>query len=181
MSTAVSLLTVEEFLQLPEELDVKAELIEGVVVEMGRGRLRHELGKAEFNKFLTGYALGNPIGVVLSETLFVLGDGNAFQPDVSFVRTERLAGQDPEKNFQGAPDLAVEVVSSETAAQLERKVRLYLRAGSRAVWVAYPEERGVRAFHADGIARWLEGDQVLEEPDLLPGFAVKVSQLFEGI
>jgi len=127
------------------------------------------------------YAVNNPIGEVFSETLFVLGDGNAFQPGVSFVRTERLAGQDPEKNFQGAPDLAGEVVSSETAAQLERKVRLYLRAGSLAVWVAYPEERGVRAFRADGIARWLEGDQVLEEPGLLPGFAVKVSQFFEGI
>ena len=51
MSTAVSLLTVEEFLQLAEKLGVKSELVEGVVIEMAQGRLRLELDKARFTKY----------------------------------------------------------------------------------------------------------------------------------
>jgi Uma2 family endonuclease len=41
--------------------------------------------------------------------------------------------------LRGAPDLAVEVVSSETAARLRTKIGLYLKNGSKAVWVVFPE------------------------------------------
>ena len=181
MSTAVTLLTVEEYLQLPEKPGVKQELIQGVVFEMGRGRVRHEWVKSRFAEALAVYLSTNRIGAVLPETTFVLDEESAPQPDVAFVHSERLAKQNLEKQFQGGPDLAIEVVSSETAAQLETKIQLYFRAGAKAVWVAHPERRGVRAYRSDGSARWLEGSQKLEEPDLLPGFGVKAADLFEGI
>jgi Uma2 family endonuclease len=88
---------------------------------------------------------------------------------------------DPDKLFEGAPDLAIEVVSSETAEFLERKIALYLETGSQAVWVAYPKHRTLWTHHADGIARVLKEDQYLEEPGLLPGFRVLVSNFFEGL
>jgi Uma2 family endonuclease len=102
-------------------------------------------------------------------------------PDVAFVLAESLARQDRSTQYRGAPELAIEVVSSETADDLERKVGAYRRGGSRAVWVAYPAQRGVRTFHPDGSSRWLKGDQALEEPDLLPGFGVPAARFFDGI
>ena len=101
-------------------------------------------------------------------------------PDVSFQLARTLTG-DPDKPFEGSPDLAVEVVSSETAEFLERKITLHLETGSQAVWVAYPKHRTLRVHHADGISRVMKEDQYLAEPQLLPGVRVLVSSCFEGI
>ena len=49
------------------------------------------------------------------------------------------------------------------------------------VRVAYPKHRTLWTHHADGISRLLKEDQHLEEPQLLPGFRVLVSDFFEGI
>ena len=100
---------------------------------------------------------------------------------MSFLLANRVAGADPDKLFQGAPELAVEVVSSETALHLEQKVTTYLETGSRAVWVAYPEQRTVWRHLPSGVSQHLKEGDYLEEPDLLPGFRVAVAQLFEGI
>ena len=49
------------------------------------------------------------------------------QPDVSFLKMERVRATKPNDHFLGAPELAVEVVSpSETAETLNRKIDLLL-------------------------------------------------------
>ena len=112
--------------------------------------------------------------------MFVLQPHEAYIPGVSLVLSDRLRGRNPDKPFEGAPDLAIEVVSSETAAQLERKIRGYLRAGCKAVWVAYPEQRTVHVHSPDGSSRLLEESDTLELTTLLPGFQEPVSRFFEG-
>ena len=112
-------------------------------------------------------------------TIFQLGPRDAPQPDLSVLLAGRLV---PGRTglIDIAPDLAVEVVSSESAAHLQKKVRLYLQHGAKAVWVAYPELRIVLAYDAAGV-RELSGDDRLEAPDLLPGFSVPVAVFFEGV
>jgi Uma2 family endonuclease len=64
------------------------------------------------------------------------------EPDVSFLRGDRLPVTKFQDYFLGAPELAVEVVSPfESASDLDRKVELRLAAGSLAVWVIYPRKR----------------------------------------
>ena len=58
--------------------------------------------------------------------------------------------------FQGAPEIAIEVVSSESAARLEDKIELYLSHGSKSVWVVYPKKRVVRVFDVNGGAKRFE-------------------------
>jgi Uma2 family endonuclease len=87
----------------------------------------------------------------------------------------------PAKATEGAPDLAFEVVSSETAAFIERKINLYLATGCRVVCVAYPLERTLWTYHTNGEYRRLREGQYLEVPDLLPGFRVLVDRFFDGI
>jgi Uma2 family endonuclease len=147
---------------------------------MGKAGRGHEWVKGNFIRHLAAYSLQNGIGQILSETMYRIKASEARMPDVSFQLARTLTG-DPDKLFDGSPDLAVEVVSSETAEFLERKITLYLETGSRAVWVAYPKQRTLRAYHADGASRLLKEDQHLEEPELLPGFRVLVADFFEGI
>jgi Uma2 family endonuclease len=84
------------------------------------------------------------------------------------------------KNFaNGAPDLAVEIFSpSDGIRQTTRKVKQYLAAGSHTVWVVYPNTEEVKVFEACGVERTLHSGDLLEAPDLLPGFSVKVAELF---
>jgi Uma2 family endonuclease len=180
MATITAPLTVEQFLQLPEEQTWRCELVEGEIVPMGNASRQHEWVKGNFIRHLVAYSLQHGIGQILSETMYKIRSSEARTPDVSFQLARSLSG-DPDKLFEGSPDLAVEVVSSETAAFLERKITLYLETGSQAVWVAYPKHRTLWTHHADGISRLLKEDQHLEEPELLPGFRVLVANFFEGI
>jgi len=85
-----------------------------------------------------------------------------------------------DRNIEGGPDLAVEVVSeSDTAKDLQKKIRQYLAAGTQAIWVVYPETREVQVFEADGTVRRLTPAHSLEAPNLLPGFSHPIASLFD--
>jgi Uma2 family endonuclease len=85
----------------------------------------------------------------------------------------------PDELPQGAPDLAVEVVSpSNTPREIEQRISDYFAAGCKRVWVSYPEHREVYIHGLKGVTRKRE-NELLEEAELLPGFSVKVSSFFE--
>lgn len=83
--------------------------------------------------------------------------------------------------FQRPPELAIEVVSSEKAAHLEAKIEIYLAHGAKSVWVAYPQRRVVRVFDPVAGAKRFEHDEPLVGPNVLPGFSVPTSAIFEGV
>lgn len=180
MATTTTALTVEDFLKLPPPEDQRTELIEGDAVAMSYGHYRHERVKANLIQILVAWSIRQPIGLVFSETMFRLDKHNAPIPDVSFVLAGRLK-PGTEGLIQGAPELAIEVVSSESAAHLEKKIELYLAHGGKAVWTVYPLQRVVWVYDAKGFARKLEGDQAIEDAALLPGFSAPASAIFDGV
>lgn len=117
--------------------------------------------------------------MAFAESMYQLDGRNARVPDVSLLSMERYRGANRDLILQGAPEVAVEIVSGEAAADLEAKVRSYLQNGSRQVWVVYPNTQTVYAFGVNGTARRLEAGGMLDEPGLLPGFGVAVSRIFE--
>ena len=175
MATTSALMTVAEFLALPEDEGKKMELIEGELIVMGSAKRQHEIVKAGAIKSLVVYETTHPHVTVMFETMYVLGQSSPI-PDASVILTERLAPANSDF-FDIAPEIAIEVVSSETAEALMGKVRVYLKHGVRAVWLLYPVQRCVMIFDAQG-QRMLEGDDVLEQPDVLPGFRVLISDFF---
>ncbi len=82
-------------------------------------------------------------------------------------------------SYRASPDLAAEVVSkNDTALDLDRKTRQYLAAGTRVVWVVYPETPHILAHDGSGGVRSFSAGQTLEEPELLPGFRLPLDELF---
>jgi Uma2 family endonuclease len=174
-----TLVTIHEFLQMPEEEGLRRELIGGEVVTMGSGRQPHEVTKKNLNKILVGWLLQHPIAEVFVETGFHVDEHNAVIPDLSVLFLGRLrAGS--EGIPSGVPDLAIEVVSSEPAARLEYKIELYLTRGAKSVWAVFPGQRLVRIYDTTGQSKKFEQGQTLEDPTL-PGFSVGVSAIFEGV
>lgn len=175
--------TAEELHLLPEGMH--GEIVEGVFVEMSGGGGPHGSVIARITVALGSHVYAQNLGEVFgTETTFRMkrGPETTRCPDVAFVRAERIPGGVPKGVFEGAPDLAVEVLSpSNTNAEIARKRDDYLRYGARQVWIADPEARAVAVHAADGATRFLAGEDVLEGGDLLPGFAASIPVFFAGL
>jgi Uma2 family endonuclease len=180
MGATTTMVTVREFLQLPEPEGERMELIGGEVVTMGYGKAPHEIVKKNLLRILVVWLAQNPLGELFAETMFQLDDYSSLIPDLSVVFPGRVVPGTTDW-LHGAPEIAIEVVSSETAARLEEKVGLYLAHGGKSVWVAFPQQRAVRIFDDAGLSKKFEQNQMLEDPNILPGFSTPVSAIFEGI
>lgn len=100
-------------------------------------------------------------------------------PDVAFVRAERLALSRSEGFFQGAPDLAVEVLSpGDRASEVTAKVQDWLDAGSSVVWVVDPQTNTVSVHQGRGEATILRSGDTLTGGELIPGLRIAVAELF---
>jgi len=179
MGTTTTLVTVQEFLQMPEPEGQRLELIGGEVVSMGRGKIPHEVAKKNLNKILVIWLAHNPMAELFPETMYQLDEYNSLIPDLGIIFPGRIS---PGSTgwIQSAPELAIEVVSSEPAERLEQKIELYFLHGSKSVWVVYPRQRVIRVFDASGGSRKFEQSHNLGDP-VLPGFSTPVSAIFEGI
>ena len=180
MGTTTTLVTVQEFLNMPETEGLIEELIGGEVISMGVGHIPHEVVKKNLNKILVLWLAQNLSADLFVETMYQLDEYNSLIPDLSVLFPGRiLAGG--RGLIQRAPELAIEVVSSESAAHLETKRELYFAHGSKSVWVVYPQRRVVWIFHAAGGATNFEHDQPLIDPNVLPGFSIPTSAIFDGV
>ena len=173
-------LTVEDFVRLPESVggrDVRYELVEGELVTVSPGMLPHNLVRDKFAIVLRPFAEAQRLGTVVTEQAFQLSERTVRVPHVAFVRAGRQLATD--RPIEGAPDLAVEVVSpTNTPREIDQRISDYFAAGCQRVWVAYPEDREVYIHGLAGVTR-RRADELLEDAELLPGFSVKVSSLFE--
>ncbi len=126
------------------------------------------------------YALSRGLGRVFApQTTYHLSGLPDREPDVTFVRQDRLP-VDPNVDPDIPPDLAVEVVSrTDTFGAASTKVRQYLGAGVRMVWMINPDLRTVDIYQP-GVPRIAlnEGDLLIGDP-VAPGFAMPVAALFD--
>jgi Uma2 family endonuclease len=175
-----TLLTADDLARMPDDASVQLELDEGELITMPpageeHGHVGMDLG-VRIGHFVKAKKLGRVYG---ADTGFRLNDRTVFAPDVAFVRRERVEALRSKSFAKGAPDLAVEIFSpSDGIRQSTRKVKQYLAAGCHTVWVVYPEREKVVVFEASGSERTLQAGDLLEAPELLPGFSVKVAELF---
>ena len=180
MATTTTPITVDEFLKLPENDQQRIELIDGEIVELPSPGYIHERTKANLTSILVVWLFQHPIGKVFVETAYRLEEHWAPIPDLSVLRNERLV-PGTRGLIEGAPDLAIDVVSSETADYLLAKIQAYRKHGSKAVWAVFPERRAIQIYTASLRIAILDESQTLEDHDVLPGFSAPVAAIFEGL
>ncbi|HEX3050487.1 MAG TPA: Uma2 family endonuclease [Aggregatilineaceae bacterium] len=101
---------------------------------------------------------------------------------MGFVSKTRLTKSTSPKYFEGAPDLAVEVVSpSDGADAIHERVFDFLHAGTRLVWVIYPASRTVAVHGSDTSPSLLDQDGILTWGDVLPGLTLPVRDIFKKL
>jgi Uma2 family endonuclease len=176
-------LTAEDFfdLNIPDE---KTELVDGELLRMSPAGGEHGVVALRIGAWLLMFVEAHHLGVVCAaETGFLVrrDPDTVRAPDAAFISREKMGeGRPPKKFWPFAPDLAVEVVSpSESAEQVQERVREWFAAGSRAVWLLYPGTASVHAYRSPSEVRILQrGDDLVGDDDLLPGFVCSVADLF---
>lgn len=150
----------------PEEKEMASALHSGVgtrlIIRLGSYVEAHKLG-----------ALYGP------DATFQIGI-NERLPDVSFISAARLPQDgEPSTKWMLVPDLAVEIVSpTDLYSKVTSKIREYLITGVKEVWLIEPELKMITRYRSLTDFTVLAEEDVLTCESLLPGFQLKLSELF---
>jgi len=175
-------MTLEEFYAYHPD-DRKYELQAGFVLSEPHPGGRHGRVCLRIAMHLEGFAEARGLGFTfIGEAGYVLAldPPTVLIPDVSYLSLARgqkqVAATTP---FQGAPDLAIEVLSpSNRRGEIGRKVAAYTGAGCPLVWILDPKRRTVTVHEGPTASRVLWEDDALEGGTVVPGFSVPVRELF---
>jgi Uma2 family endonuclease len=172
-------ISVHEFETLPRE--GIWELIDGELIEVSpTGGVSGWVNGLIYAALLNHSLEGSQDWVLPPETGFVLfPDRDTVRaPDAAVVLRERLDAL-PRGFIPLAPDLAVEVLSpSDRLADALEKVRMYLDAGVRLVWLVDPDVRSVTAYRPGAAPVTLHAGDTLDGGDVLPEFRLPLTSIF---
>ena len=180
-------LTIEEFLGLPDTEDRrKMELNEGELYIMPRPRRVHRAWHLDLVMHIQAYLTGfdEPPAEFFLDFVVALSleSRTLLAPDLCIVLRERLdlVG---DRMVEGAPDVAMEILSSDRRRDLVRKRQLYAEAGVPEYWIFDPDGDTVTLLEfreAEYAERAVLGaDNSLTTP-LLPGLEIPLTDIFRN-
>lgn len=147
---------------------------------MTEARPRHNWVRDNIAAALREYAHPRNLGRVSVEAGYQFAPETVRIPGVSFMPAARMRDIDLDSRIQGGPALAVEVVSpTDLAEVLTQKVKQYLAAGTKAVWVLYTKTGEVQMFRADAGSFVRREREAIEDAELLRGFSLNLKSVFE--
>lgn len=183
MATATRPITAEEFARMPPT-GVPTEPVRGEIVEMHIPKPRHGQVTGNIYYHLRQFAESDDLGhVVCNDAAIVVerDPDTVRRGDVWFIRYQKVPkGPLPWDCLEIPPDMVVEVKSEfDRWSDIHLKVAEYVNAGVAVVCVLDPDNETARLYFPDQPDVFLDREQDLTFPDLLPGFTVKVRVLFE--
>ena len=178
-------LTVEEFMELPEPWDKrKMELDEGELYLMPRPRTGHQYLQGELIWHFKGYVkeFNEPPAEVLHDVVVALSLERRIllAPDLCVVlRGSRAIVGD--RMIEGAPDIVIDILSSDRSRDLVRKRQQYAAAGVPEYWIFDPRNDSTTLLelqNGEYVQRaLLTADDTLTTL-LLPGLAIPLADVF---
>ena len=175
--TTTTLTTADELLRMPRD-GWRYQLVEGELQKMSPSGAEHVAVAAQIIGSLTAFNRTHRLGrVYASEGGFRIdrNPDTVLAPDAAFVRAPR--GVKTTGFFEGAPDVAFEVVSpNDRYTEVEEKTMRWLRAGVRAVVIVDPKTETVRVHRSSGVTNVTD---LLAVDDVIPGWQMPLSEIFE--
>jgi Uma2 family endonuclease len=171
-------ITIEEFERLPDALAHNHELVDGELVDVSGNTGNHNSLRDLLVAMLRPLVRERKLGKIISEQEYDF-DGNAHGPDVTLIGSSKLDLFDGKRRVQlFVPDLAIEIVSeNDRFKSLMQKAARYRKCGTKEVWIFSRDTRQAFVLSEDRHA-FLNDDEMFES-NLIPGFAIRLGELFD--
>ena len=176
------LLTADDLAKQPDD-GTRYELVKGVLRKMPPAGFEHGICAAEIGSRLNVHVRTHQLGYVCcAETGFKIAQNpdTVRAPDAAFVSQVSIERQGIVRGYwEGAPDLAVEVISpGDTYAEVAEKVEEWLAAGCTMVWIINPRRETVEVYRSNEDFAILRGTDTLDGGDVVEGFQCLVQDIF---
>jgi Uma2 family endonuclease len=160
VATITSLMTVEQFWELPDDDAHEYELHHGELVKMSRPKVRHVRIQWRIRDLLK--VMLSSRGIVETGVPFrALPEYELRAADVSFVTRERWDRADDDDALHGAPEIVIVLSPSNRAGELAEYCALCLENGSREFWTVDSSRREIKVSTPDGLTRTCKsGDSI---------------------
>jgi Uma2 family endonuclease len=183
MNSVAIAVSPEDLLRMPDR-GKGYELVDGELKEMSVSKESSHVAGRVYLRLAQHCEANQPAWVYPEGTsyrCFRDDRGRVRRADTSIILLDRmpLATFKDEGHCSTVPDLVVEVISpNDLASEVEEKLAEWLDSGVKVVWVVNPATRTVRVHRGDGGYAFFRAADTLTAPELLPGFAVPVADLF---
>lgn len=177
-------MTAQELLYYPNDhIRKHAELVRGVMYVNEPSGLDSSVVGMRIAGLLASYVFDHNLGLVTGEAGGYILERNpdtVRAPDIAFLSRERYAnGESTSGFFDGAPDLAIEVLSpSNSRRKIHIKTREYLAAGTHAVWVVDMWSKTVTIHRIGMPVQRIENGGVADADDIIPGFQLELAKIW---
>jgi Uma2 family endonuclease len=163
-------LTYEDYVSLPND-GKRYEIHDGELSVTPSPTFRHQSVLAALLGALRTHVLANDLGeVVPAPITVVLAPTTIVEPDIIYIAKERMSIVGTRGTVDGAPTLAVEILSPSTARNdRQTKKQLFERYGVAYYWIVDPEARVIEVYTAEAGA-YAEADRRTGDLADLPPF-----------
>jgi len=183
MSLLARPLTYDDLRQMPDDSN-RYEIIGGELIVSPSPNRSHQIVAYRLTQLVGDMVDARRLGQVPFAPVDVrLSPHSVVQPDLLFIRNDRLHIYGPTGPVEGAPDLVVEIVSpSSQVMDRVRKAALYADSGVSEYWIVDPEKREVQVLVlAQGRYEPVESDAGELPSTVIPGLVVDPDVLFAGL
>ncbi len=172
-------LTLKQFLRLPEAKPA-LEYIGGKVVQKVSPKTTHSVLQTRLVLRIAEHTIPRGLDIPYIELRCTFG-GESIVPDLSVFARGRIPRDAHGRLVDDVllpPDLAIEILSpGQTLKNLGAKLSRCVRDGVRLGWLIQPRQSRVFVFRPDRPVDTLEMGDVLQGEDVLPGFALPLSEI----
>ena len=164
--------TYQDLQSIPWEVR-RHEILDGKLYVTPSPRIAHQRVALTLGAMMDALARRHGLGEIIPAVSVHVHDELVFEPDLTFVRADRMAIADPESHVHGVPDLAVEVLSPSNRSYDQNLKRLhYMECGLPELWLVDIDARTIEVWRpgADGPERirdsitWRVGDASFDLP-----------------
>ena len=160
------------------------ELINGELVRKQAPTIQHQRISGEIEFALKTFERKTQSGIMLhAPSDVILDDGNAYHPDIFFIKKERyFIIDEAEQIVIGAPDLVIEILSKSTAVYDKGdKKDTYEKYGVREYWLVDPKKKSIEVYSLKEerfrLTAYFEGSGTLKSA-VLEDFEMDIAKVF---
>ena len=178
-----SVLTLEEFLQLPETKPA-SEYIDGRIYQKPMPQGKHSTLQIELASAINQVGKANKLAYAFTELRCTFA-GESIVPDISVFEWQRIPLDENNQianKFEIAPDWVIEILSpKQSASKVIRKIIFCIKNGTKLGYFVDAEDESITVFQANQLPEVKEKQDILPVLDVFKDWQLTVEDVFNWL